>query len=161
MTASSRSLMRTAIATLSILTMVLTATARDESPVSGLFKGNGKEAKLAYLSVQKGDNDRKDRFILTFTEKDPAKEKQPEVAAMFGHLGSALIITIKPNGQITGCHVAHSAHAKGGFTSLGEIEMKDFKLADGMIKGKLTSGGEQKAFGDTWEVNLTFQAKAP
>ena len=157
----SRSLMLLTLVTMSLFTITLATMARDDAPISGLFKGNGKEAKLAYLSVKKGDKDRKDRIILTFSEKDSVKEKEPDVAAMFGHLGSALVITIKPDGKITGCLVAHSAHSKGGFNSLGEIEMKDFKLADGKIQGKLTSGGEQKAFGETWEVDLKFQTKAP
>jgi hypothetical protein len=154
-------LMKLILATLSVFILTLSTSARDDATVSGLFKGNGKEAKIAFVSVKNGERDRKGRIILTFSEKDPAKEKEPDVAAMFGRLGSALIITLKPDGKITGCHVSHSACAQGGFDSLGEIEMKDFKLADGKIQGKLTTGGEQKAFGETWEVNLTFNAKAP
>ena len=159
MSGSRPSPIRFTLVTLSWLTITLATTARDDAPISGVFKGNGKEAKLAYLSAKHGDKDRKGRIILLFTEKDPSKEKDPETAAMFGRLDSALIITIKPDGKITGCHVAHSAHGKGGFTSLGEIEMKEFKLAEGKIQGKLTSGGEQKAFGETWEVDLKFSTK--
>ena len=143
------------------LGVLTTTAAADDASVKGTFKGNGKETTLTHVLVKKGDQDRKDRIILMLTEKEVPKNKDPEMDVVFGRLGSALMITIKPDGTITGCHIAHSAHGKGGFQSIGEMTMSDFKIADGMISGKLSSGGEQKAFGESWEVNLSFKAKVP
>lgn len=134
--------------------------AGDDFKIDGKFTGNGKAAKLNSLVVKKGDNDRKGRLILMFSEKTP-KASDTDVAAMFGRLGDALVITMKEDGKITGCLVAHTAHGEGGFQSIGEIECKDFKIADGKISGKLTTNGEQKAFGKNWEVDLKFTGKMP
>jgi hypothetical protein len=136
--------------------------AADDAPVSGVFKANGQEAKLAYLSASKGEPFAdKPTIVLIFTEKDHAKDKKPDIGAMFGKYGSALIITINEDGKIVGCQVAHSALKKGAFNSIGTIKMSDYKLADGKMQGKLSTGGESETFGDKWEVDIKFQAPAP
>jgi hypothetical protein len=136
--------------------------AADDPPVSGVFKGNGQEAKLACLSASKGEPFAdKPTIVLIFTEKDHSKDKKAQIGAMFGKYGSALIITIFEDGQIVGCQVVHTAHKKSGFSSVGTIKMNDFKLENGKIQGKLSTGGEDKVFGETWEVDIKFQAKAP
>src|SRR6516225_5997982 len=137
-------------------------SAADDAPVSGVFKGHGKEAKLAYVSTRKGEPFAdKPTIIITFTEKDHSKEKKPDIKAGFGDFGSALIITINDEGKIIGCVVAHSALKKSGFSSVGDIKMSDFKVKDGKIQGKIATDGEQKTFGETWEVEINFQAKQP
>jgi hypothetical protein len=134
----------------------------DDTPVSGVFKGNGKEAKLAYISAAKGEpHADKPTIVLVMTEKDHSKEAKPRILASFGKFGSALIITVTDDGSIIGCQVAHAAHEKSGFSALGDLKMSDFKLEGGKISGKLTSDGEQKFFGETWEVKVQFQTKAP
>lgn len=133
-----------------------------EPPVSGLFKGNGQEAKLAHLTVQKGEPVlNMPTVVLIFTEKDHSKAKDPRNKAFFGDYGSALIITATHEGRIVGCEVIHAAHKKSGFTSIGKIKTTDFKVADGKVIGKLTTDGEEDTFGEKWEVKLKFQAKAP
>jgi hypothetical protein len=137
-------------------------SAADDRPVSGVFKGNGKEAKLAYVSTRKGEPFAdKPTIIITFTEKDHSKEKKPDIKAGFGDFGSALIITINDEGKIIGCVVAHAAHEKKGFNSIGDVKMNAFKVKDGTMQGEITTGGEQKTFGQTWEVAIKFQAKQP
>src|SRR5262249_1988777 len=85
-------------------------SAADDEPVSGVFKGNGKEAKLAYVSTRKGEPFAdKPTIIITFTEKDHSKVKKPDIKAGFGDFGSALIITVNNEGKIIGCVVAHAA----------------------------------------------------
>jgi hypothetical protein len=96
-----------------------------------------------------------------FTEKDHSKEKKPDVKAGFGDFGSALIITVNPEGKIVGCVIAHSAFEKGSFNSIGDVAISDFKLEGGKIQGKIATKGEQKTFGQTWELNIKFEAKAP
>src|SRR5262245_15005977 len=95
-----------------LLSTGLAAAADDkkekEPPVSGKFTGNGTEAKLAHALSLKGEPYLdKPTTVLIFTEKDPSKEKMPKIAAMFGRLGSALIITVDPESKIIGCEVNH------------------------------------------------------
>lgn len=127
--------------------------------VTGVFKGNGKEAKLAYVSARWSEpfNDQPG-ITLVLTEKDHAKEAKPDMGAMFGKFGSALIISLHEDGKIYGCQVVHSAHKKQGFSSIGSLEATDFTYADGKVEGELTTSGQMETFGDTWEVNLKFVA---
>jgi hypothetical protein len=137
-------------------------SAADDTSVSGVFKANGKEAKLAFVSARKGEPFAdKPTIVLVFTEKDHSQEKTPDIKAGFGNFGSALIIKVHPEGKIVGCLIAHSALKKGAINSIGDVTMSDFKLEGGKIQGKLATKGEQKAFGDTWELDIKFQAKAP
>ena len=64
-------------------------SAADE--ISGQFKGDGKDAKLAFVSAHKGDTfSDKPTFVIVMSEKDHSKDKKPEIKAGFGHYGSAL-----------------------------------------------------------------------
>jgi hypothetical protein len=150
------------LAVTGVIAITGSLAAADDPPVSGVFKGNGKEAKLAYVSASKGEPFAgKPTIVLVFTEKDPSKDKKPDFGAVFGKYGSALIITINQDGKIIGCQVAHAGLKKGSFTSIGTIKMSDFKLADGKVQGKLSTGGETETFGDKWEVDIKFHAPAP
>ncbi len=127
--------------------------------VTGVFKGNGKEAKLAYVSaLWREPFSDKTGMALVFTEKDHSKEKKPDTGALFGKFGSALIISIHEDGGIYGCQVVHSAHQKQGFSSIGSIEATDFTYADGRVEGELTTNGEVDTFGEKWEVKIKFLA---
>lgn len=134
-----------------------------DSEVKGSFTGDGKASKLAFVSAHKGTTlADKETVMLVFTEKDHSKEKRPDMKASFGDFGSALIITIYPDtGKIVGCEVAHEAHAKKPFSSLGSLEMTDFKNEGGQLSGKLATAGKVETFKQTWEVDLTFRAKLP
>ncbi len=127
--------------------------------VTGVFKGNGKEAKLAYVSAHWrepfGDQP---SMVLVFTEKDHSKEKKPDFKAGFGDFGSALVISLHEGGNIFGCQVVHTAHEKKGFSSIGTIKTNNFKFADGLVEGELATDGKAEFFGQTWEVNLKFAA---
>ncbi|HEY4273537.1 MAG TPA: hypothetical protein VGM65_16175 [Candidatus Udaeobacter sp.] len=127
--------------------------------VTGTFKGNGKEAKLAYVSARWREpfND-KPSMVLVFTEKDHSKDKKPDFNAGFGKFGSALIVSLHEDGDIFGCEVAHSALKHKNFSSIGRIKTNDFEYADGQVKGELTTDGPDDVFGETWEVNVKFVA---
>jgi hypothetical protein len=145
-----------------ILAITGSLAAADDFPVSGVFKGNGKEAKLTYVSTSKGEPlADKPTIVMVLTEKDHSKDKNPRIGAMFGKYGSALIVTVYQDGRIVGCQVAHAAHKKSGFSSVGTIKMSGFKLKDGKMRGKLSTGGETETFGEKWEVDIEFQAQAP
>ncbi len=133
---------------------------KKDAPVAGTFTGNGKEARLAFASSEKSDFG-KDNVVLIFTEKDHSKAKNPRTAAMFNDCGSALIITVTPEGKVVGCQVCHEAHKKSGFNDIGTLEVKDFKVADGKLTGTLTTKGEATTFGEKWEVKLTISVSKP
>jgi len=127
--------------------------------VTGPFKGNGKDAKLAFVSARWGEPfDGKPGIVLVFTEKDHSKVKKPDFDAAFGKFGSALVISVFEDGRIYGCQVAHSAHKKQGFSSVGNIETDGFNFADGKVEGGITTNGQQEFFGETWDVNIKFVA---
>lgn len=133
-----------------------------DPPVSGKFTGDGKEAKLAYVTAFKGEPlADKPTIRLVFTEKDHSKDPKPYIKAGFGHYGSALIITVYPDGKIVGCEVAHEAHKMPGFSSLGSIAMSDFKAADGKVSGTIRTDGEVETFKQKWQVDIKFEVKAP
>ena len=144
------------------MTVRLSAGEKKEPPVAGLFRGNGTEAKLVFVSAHKGEpNNDRPTIVLIFTEKDHSKETKPRVKAFFGDFGSALLITVTHDGTVIGCDVAHSAHKKSGFSDIGRMKTTDFKLADSKVTGTLTTDGEVDTFGEKWEVKLRFEAKAP
>jgi hypothetical protein len=130
--------------------------------VSGNFKGNDQPAKLAFVSARKGTTIAgKETIKLVFTEKDHAKDQQADLKALFGDYGSALIIGIQPDGKVVTCDIAHEALKQKPISSPSSVKMSDFKNEGGQISGKLATDGKQEAFGQTWEVNLIFQTKAP
>jgi hypothetical protein len=127
--------------------------------VTGVFKGNGKDAKLAHVSAHwREPFNNQPGMVLVFTEKDHSKDKKPDFNAVFGKFGSALIISLHENGDIFGCQVVHTAHQKQGFTSIGSINTSNFKFEDGKVDGELTTNGQVDTFGETWEVNVQFVA---
>jgi hypothetical protein len=127
--------------------------------VTGVFKGNGKEAKLAYVSAHwREPFSDKPSMDLVFTEKDHSKDKKPDFNAAFGRFGSALIMSLHDDGEIFGCQVVHSAHKRQGFSSIGSIHTNDFTFEGGKVEGELTTDGQVNTFGETWEVKIKFVA---
>src|SRR5262245_43456924 len=127
--------------------------------VTGIFKGNGKDAKLAYVSAHwREPFSDKPSMVLVFTEKDHSKDKKPDFNAGFGKFGSALVVSLHEDGNIFGCEVAHSALKHQNFSSIGKINTNDFEYADGQVKGELSTDGPADVFGETWEVNIKFVA---
>jgi len=133
-----------------------------DSEVSGVFKGNDQPAKLMFVSAHKGTPVAyKDTIKLVFTEKNHAKDERPDLKALFGDYGSALMIGIQPDGKVVTCDIAHEALKQKPISSPSSVKMSDFKNEGGQISGKLATDGKQEAFGQTWEVNLVFKTKAP
>jgi hypothetical protein len=127
--------------------------------VAGTFKGNGKDAKIAFVSARPGDEfSGKPSIDLIFTEADHTKDPKAGFNATFGKYGSSLEISCHEDGSIFGCQVGHAAHQRRGFTSIGTIELTDFQVAGGQVQGTLTTNGQTETFGETWEVKLTFAA---
>ena len=118
--------------------------------VTGVFKGNGKDAKLVYVSAHwKQPFGDKPSMDLVFTEKDHSKDNKPDFNAGFWKFGSALIISLHDDGEIFGCQVVHSAYKKQGFSSIGSIHANDFTFENGKVEGELTTDGQVDTFGET------------
>ena len=127
--------------------------------VTGVFKGNGKDAKLSNVSAHwREPFSDKPSIVLVFTEKDHSKDKKPDFNAGFGKFGSALIVSLHEDGDIFGCEVAHSALQHKNFSSIGKIQTNNFEYADGKVQGELTTEGPTDIFGESWEVNVKFVA---
>src|SRR6266567_1607389 len=127
--------------------------------VTGVFKGNGKDAKLTHVSAHwREPFSDKPSMDLVFTEKDHSKDEKPDFNTAFGKFGSALIISVHEDGEIFGCQVVHSAHQKQGFSSIGSIHMNDFTVENGKVEGELTTDGQVDTFGEMWEVKIKFVA---
>ena len=157
------SIQRFVIFSASIVTLLSAAQLRAaDSEVSGVFKGNGQPAKLMFVSAHKGTPVAgKDTIKVVFTEKDHAKDERPDLKALFGDYGSALMIGIQPDGKVVTCDIAHEALKQKPISSPSSVKMSDFKNEGGQISGKLVTDAKQEAFGQTWEVNLVFKTKAP
>lgn len=133
-----------------------------DAEVTGTFNGNDQPAKLAFVSIHKGTPvGGKETLQLVFTEKDHSKAEQPGLNALFGHFGSALVIGISPDGKVVTCDIMHQALTQKPISSPTSVKMQEFKNEGGFISGKLATNGKDEAFGQNWEVNLTFKAKAP
>lgn len=70
-------------------------------------------------------------------------------------------MTVNAAGEVVTCDVAHEAHTKKPFTSIGPLKLSDFKNEDGTVQGKLSTGGKADFMGQSWEVALTFKSQAP
>ncbi len=127
--------------------------------VTGDFKGNGKNAKIAFVSARPGDEfSGKPSIDLIFTELDHTKDPKAGFNATFGKYGSAIEISCHEDGSVFSCQVSHAGHKQRGFSSVGSIELTDFQIARGQVQGTLTTSGQVETFGDTWDVNLKFAA---
>ncbi|MBX3414207.1 MAG: hypothetical protein KF708_16080 [Pirellulales bacterium] len=130
--------------------------------VTGTFLGNGKPARLAYITIFPTEPfNAEEAVLILFSEKDHSKKKNPWIAASFGDFGNALILRCHLTGGIFGCEVSHVAHEKRGFSSIGSINMVEFDTAGGNLRGQVSTDGEQEFFGETWEVDLQFAAPLP
>lgn len=130
--------------------------------VEGKFNGNGKPANLKYVIVREREEFAdKPAIRIIFTELDPSKSQKPEFDAGFGKLGNSLSLSVHYDGGIFGCEVNHKAHSKAGFSSVGEINMVEFDLTGGNVKGQVSTGKTLEFFGDKWEVDLKFAAPLP
>jgi hypothetical protein len=161
--AKKMSIQRLVICSTAVVTLLSAARSRAaDSEVSGVFRENDQPVKLGFVSAHKGSAIAgKETIKLVFTEKDHAKDEQPDLKALFGDYGSALILGIQPDGKVVTCDIAHEALKQKPISSPSSAKMSNFKNEGGQISGKLATDGKQEAFGQTWEVNLIFKTKAP
>jgi len=130
--------------------------------IAGVYRANGKDAKLTHMLLVHADDFSGQKTVtLVMTEKDASKDDQPDVGAMFGKYGSALIVGVQPDGGVISCQIAHTALEHPGVSSVGRLKTKNFKWANGQVSGKLTTEGKATVFDETWEADLDFSGKLP
>jgi hypothetical protein len=138
---------------------LVTLTAAERS-VTGIFRGNGNDAYLAFATAHAEEPfSGKETVIVILTERDTGGEQHPEIMASFGKFGSAFIVTFTRSRHLVGTEVAHTAHKKTPFSSLGELKVEDFHIEQDEVRGRLSTGGEVESLSQTWEVNLSFRAE--
>ena len=154
---------RPAVAAIALaLALAAAGLARAAGEVSGKYVGNGTPAKLAHaLVVKHEDFSGKKAYTVVLTEKDPAKQEKPDFWAAFGKLGHALIINVNVDGEIFGTQVAHQGLEKGGFSSIGSLQVEGFKLDGGTLSARFFTDGVKEFSGDKWEADLTVKAPLP
>jgi hypothetical protein len=101
--------------------------------------------------------------VLVFTTKDQDGDPKAAFDALFAKFGDALVVKTFLDGKVLSVDLVDSnLDAPGGsITVFDVLTMQDFKMTGGEISGHLSSGGPQEVRGQTWEVDLTFQTKAP
>ncbi len=144
--------------------LLLQGSAFAQSTFSGVYKGNGTPAALTQVVAYKGEpQSGQPTTALVFSAKSQAGSSKPPFDALFGKFGDALVVTLYPDGKVYSVDLVHSKldSPSGSIQVFGVLKMTDFKTADGKISGHLTSGGVSKVRDQTWEVDLTFETKAP
>lgn len=140
----------------------LAAAAAFAGSVSGKYMGNGKEAKLRFARVVPHEKfDGRTAWTVILSEKDAQSSKHPDMDAMFGELGDALVVSITEPGEIFSTQVCHQALGKAGFSSVGPIHLDRFAKSAGKLSGHLFTEKEQEFFGDRWSLDLEFSAELP
>jgi hypothetical protein len=144
--------------------LLLPGGAFAQSKPSGVYKGNGMPAALTPVVAYKGEPESgKPVTVLVFSAKSQAGSSKPPFDALFGKFGDALVVKIDPDGKVLSLDLMHSKldSPSGSIQVFGVLKMTDFKTGDGKISGHLTSGGPSKVRDQTWEIDLTFETKAP
>ena len=152
------------IAAVLSLVVFLPAGASAQSKLTGVYKGNDKPAALTQVVAYKGDPESgKPVTVLVFSAKSQTGSTKPPFDALFGKFGDALVVKLDPDGKVISLDLIHSKlESPGGSIQVfGVLKMTDFKMADGKISGHISSGGPSKVRDQTWEVDLTFETKAP
>jgi len=136
-----------------------------EKAFDGVYRANGKDAKLAYVIAQKGEpfHDMP-VYILVFSENDASQDKNIDADARAGKFGDALIVKLCKTDwgwDVIGNNLVHSGLTGGSASGSGQIKAQDIALAGGEIRGKLKTNPGEKIAGQPLEVSLTFHVRAP
>jgi hypothetical protein len=152
------------LVTVGLVGGVFSIQASAQSTVSGVYTGAGKPAALTQVTAHTGNPESgKPVTDLVFSTKDQAGDPKAAFDALFNKFGDAIVVKIFADGQVYRADLVHSAldTPGGSMQVFGVIKMQDFKMADGVISGHLTSGGPREFRDQKWEVDLIFQAKSP
>jgi len=154
----------TLAAAMSVLVILLTASAFAQSTLSGVYKVDGKAATLTQVAAYAGEPESgQPTTVLVFSAKNQGKDAKAAFDALFGKFGDALVVKVLPDGKVYSVDLVHSSlnSPSGSAQVFGVAKINDFKSGGGEISGELTSGGPHDLRDQKWEVDLTFKTKAP
>lgn len=148
-----------------VLATLFAAQALAAKPVDGTYRANGQDGKLAFALALAGEPfSGNPTTKLVFTEKDASADNKPDFHAAFGDFGNALVITLMKDSDgysIIGAEFGHTALKHMGASATGILDVKDVKVANGRISGKLVSGADADIFDEPIKVDLAFDVKLP
>lgn len=135
------------------------------APFEGVYRANGKDAKLSHVLAQKGEPfSGKPTTKLIFSEKDASADPRADFHAQMGNFGDALVVTLCKDGDewdVIGSEFAHSALKHSGASGTGIVSAKDVAVANGEISGHLTTTANADLFGEPLVIDLHFHVKQP
>jgi hypothetical protein len=143
--------------------VVLTASAAwSAGQVSGKYIGNGTPAKLTHaVIVPREPWSGETAYTIVLSEKDLTGINKPDVDALLGRAGHALVVNVTRKGDIFGSQICHQAIKKSGFSSSGTLFVDGFKIEGKQLSGRFYTKEKKEFFGDTWEIDLTVKAALP
>jgi len=144
------------------LLVVAALAEADPGKVSGSYLANGKEAKLVFVTAAPHPTwEGQAAYYLVLSEKDPGAAESPNLEAMHGHLGDALVISVTARGKVLGMVLCHEAIRNYAFSSNGDLAVRNFSIASGILSGHFYVDQPGEFFGDTYNVDLTVTAVLP
>ena len=133
--------------------------------VEGVYRVDGKDAKIAFARSSKGEPFSNHPTIeVELTEKDSSAATG---SPMFWHdkYGAAVVVTLMKNDDgsydVIGSTFLHPALKDGGSNGTGIVNLKDAKEANGVLAGELFTKPDMNLFGQKLDIDLKFKVPTP
>ncbi len=129
--------------------------------VSGRFVGNGKEAKLGFISAWPRDPfSGKETIVIVLTEKDHKASKKPWFDAGFGEFGAALQFSLtKPDAKLIGTEVGHPGLKRKPVSVSGSsIQAEGVTITANRVEGRFFTPKPGTFFDDVFEIDMKVAA---
>lgn len=141
--------------------VVVSRSAQAADTVSGRFVGNGKEAKLAFVSAWPRDPfSGKETIVIVLTEKDHAASKKPWFDASFGKFGAALQFSLtRPDTRLIGAEVGHPGLKRSPVSVSGSsIQAEGVTITADKVEGRFFTPKPGTFFDDVFEIDVKVAA---
>ena len=140
-----------------------------DNTISGHYRGDGKDAKLSFIRVARGETPytKVPAFLFALTEKDAsgAKDLSEDTIAFSHKYGSAITMTIFKNSEgaweVDESAFHHTGSDKAGGNAGGVLFLKDVSVANGTLSGEVYTKPDTEMFGAKIDVDLKFKAPMP
>lgn len=141
--------------------VVVSRSAQAADTASGRFVGNGKEAKLAFVSAWPRDPfSGKETIVIVLTEKDHAASKKPWFDASFGKFGAALQFSLtRPDTRLIGTEVGHPGLKRSPVSVSGSsIQAEGVTITADKVEGRFFTPKPGTFFDDVFEIDVKVAA---
>lgn len=140
-----------------------------DNTISGYYRGDGKDAKLSFIRVAKGETPytKVPAFLFALTEKDAtgAKDLSEDTIAFSHKYGSAITMTIFKNSdgayEVEQSSFHHELSDKVGGNASGILQLKDVTETNGVLSGEVYTKPDTDMFGAKLDVDLKFKVAVP